>query len=102
MELFVFLNCLSGLVVLLNDRQVEKISACYYLISHTLFFGMPYLFSYSHVFLFFFYEFFEAPTNVYVEAPTNVYVEAPTNASMILAGVMLKLGEAGVYRINKS
>uniref|UniRef100_A0A2K6VIY6 Uncharacterized protein n=1 Tax=Onchocerca volvulus TaxID=6282 RepID=A0A2K6VIY6_ONCVO len=42
------------------------------------------------------------PTNVYVEAPTNVYVEAPTNASMILAGVMLKLGEAGVYRINKS
>nr|YP_009550078.1 NADH dehydrogenase subunit 4 [Onchocerca ochengi]ATA65711.1 NADH dehydrogenase subunit 4 [Onchocerca ochengi] len=109
------LFCLLG-----YGRQVEKVSACYYLIFYTLFFGMPYLFLYSHVFFFLnfvYYDFFVSYEFIFllslcflVKFPVyffhvwlpKVHVEAPTSASMILAGVMLKLGGAGVYRISKS
>nr|NP_954716.1 NADH dehydrogenase subunit 4 [Dirofilaria immitis]CAD61190.1 NADH dehydrogenase subunit 4 [Dirofilaria immitis] len=109
------LFCLLG-----YGRQVEKISACYYLIFYTLFFGMPYLFLYSHVFFFMnfvYYDFFFSYEFIFllslcflVKFPVyflhvwlpKVHVEAPTSSSMILAGVMLKLGGAGVYRISKS
>nr|ADN52150.1 NADH dehydrogenase subunit 4 [Loa loa] len=109
------LFCLLG-----YGRQVEKISACYYLVFYTLFFGMPYLFLYSHVFYFFnlvYYDFFVSFEFIFllslcflVKFPVyflhvwlpKVHVEAPTSASMILAGVMLKLGGVGVYRISKS
>nr|UYF12889.1 NADH dehydrogenase subunit 4 [Onchocerca lupi] len=109
------LFCLLG-----YGRQVEKVSACYYLIFYTLFFGMPYLFLYSNVFFFLnfvYYEFFVSYEFIFllslcflVKFPVyffhvwlpKVHVEAPTSTSMILAGVMLKLGGAGVYRISKS
>nr|AOP18643.1 NADH dehydrogenase subunit 4 [Dirofilaria repens] len=109
------LFCLLG-----YGRQVEKISSCYYLVFYTLFFGMPYLFLYSHVFFFLnfvYYDFFFSYEFVFllslcflVKFPVyffhvwlpKVHVEAPTSSSMILAGIMLKLGGAGVYRISKS
>nr|BAV81414.1 NADH dehydrogenase subunit 4 [Litomosoides sigmodontis] len=100
-------------------RQVEKVSACYYLIFYTLFFGMPYLFLCSRVFYFFnfvYYDFLVCYEFVFlmslcflVKFPVyfihvwlpKVHVEAPTSTSMILAGVMLKLGGSGLYRISK-
>nr|WLW41716.1 NADH dehydrogenase subunit 4 [Mansonella ozzardi] len=109
------LFCLLGF-----GRQVEKISACYYLIFYTLFFGMPYLFVYSRVFCFFdfvYYDFFMSFELVFflgmcflVKFPVyflhvwlpKVHVESPTSTSMILAGVMLKLGGVGFYRISGS
>ncbi|VDN84487.1 unnamed protein product [Brugia pahangi] len=63
------LFCLLG-----NGRQVEKVSACYYL-------SLVY---FLHVWL------------------PKVHVEAPTSTGMVLAGVILKLGGAGLYRIDKS
>nr|YP_011001039.1 NADH dehydrogenase subunit 4 [Mastophorus muris]WPN85875.1 NADH dehydrogenase subunit 4 [Mastophorus muris] len=109
------LFCLLGF-----GRQVEKISACYYLIFYTLFFGLPYLFFYSHVFCFFsfvYYDFFMSFESMLflslcflVKFPIyffhiwlpKAHVEAPTSTSMVLAGIMLKLGSVGVYRIGKS
>nr|YP_003734887.1 NADH dehydrogenase subunit 4 [Setaria digitata]ACZ44411.1 NADH dehydrogenase subunit 4 [Setaria digitata] len=109
------LFCLLG-----YGRQVEKISACYYLIFYTLFFGMPYLFLYSHVFDFFnfvYYDFFVSYEFVFllslcflVKFPVyflhvwlpKAHVEAPTSTSMVLAGVMLKLGGVGIYRMSCS
>nr|YP_004935158.1 NADH dehydrogenase subunit 4 [Acanthocheilonema viteae]ADN52138.1 NADH dehydrogenase subunit 4 [Acanthocheilonema viteae]BAV81392.1 NADH dehydrogenase subunit 4 [Acanthocheilonema viteae] len=109
------LFCLLG-----YGRQVEKVSACYYLIFYTLFFGMPYLFLYSRVFWFLsfvYYDFFMSYEFVFllslcflVKFPVyfvhiwlpKVHVESPTSTSMILAGIMLKLGGCGVYRMSKS
>nr|WGC93705.1 NADH dehydrogenase subunit 4 [Mansonella sp.] len=109
------LFCLLGF-----GRQVEKIGACYYLIFYTLFFGMPYLFIYSRIFCFFsfvYYDFFMSFELVFflsmcflVKFPIyflhvwlpKVHVEAPTSTSMILAGIMLKFGGAGLYRLGKS
>nr|YP_004935013.1 NADH dehydrogenase subunit 4 [Wuchereria bancrofti]ADN43961.1 NADH dehydrogenase subunit 4 [Wuchereria bancrofti] len=123
LSLYIFyeLTMLPVLFCLLGyGRQVEKISACYYLVFYTLFFGMPFLFFFSHVFNFFnfvYYDFFISYELVFllslcflVKFPVyflhvwlpKVHVEAPTSASMVLAGVMLKLGGAGFYRVSKS
>lgn len=109
------LFCLLG-----YGRQVEKVRACYYLIFYTLFFGMPYLFLCSRVFCFInfvYYDFFVSYEFVFlislcflVKFPVyfihvwlpKVHVEAPTSTRIILAGVILKLGGCGVYRISKS
>nr|QRZ60661.1 NADH dehydrogenase subunit 4 [Spirocerca lupi] len=109
------LFCLLGF-----GRQVEKIGACYYLIFYTLFFGFPYLFIYSSMMFFFnfvYYNFFMSYEFVLllslcflVKFPVyffhfwlpKAHVEAPTSTSMVLAGVMLKLGGGGVYRVSKS
>nr|YP_006576267.1 NADH dehydrogenase subunit 4 [Thelazia callipaeda]AFN20667.1 NADH dehydrogenase subunit 4 [Thelazia callipaeda] len=109
------LFCLLGF-----GSQVEKISACYYLVFYTLFFGFPFLFFFSHVFSFFnfvYFDFYMSFEFVFiltlcflVKFPLyffhvwlpKAHVEAPTSASMVLAGVMLKLGGAGVYRLSKS
>nr|YP_011004206.1 NADH dehydrogenase subunit 4 [Metathelazia capsulata]WPS93541.1 NADH dehydrogenase subunit 4 [Metathelazia capsulata] len=98
--------------------QVEKTSASYYLVFYTLFFSFPFLFVFSQVNYFFnfvYYDFFisfeltfflvfcflvKFPIYfVHVWLP-KAHVEAPTSVSMILAGVMLKLGGVGVFRIN--
>nr|YP_009127941.1 NADH dehydrogenase subunit 4 [Gongylonema pulchrum]AIY56395.1 NADH dehydrogenase subunit 4 [Gongylonema pulchrum] len=106
------LFCLLGF-----GRQVEKIGACYYLIFYTLFFGLPYLFFYSHLIFFFnfvYYDFFMTYESMLflsfcflVKFPVyffhlwlpKAHVEAPTSTSMVLAGVMLKLGGVGMYRM---
>ena len=100
-------------------RQVEKIGARYYLVFYTFFFGFPYLFIYSRVCDFFDFVYFNFNLGIewtlvlsfcfLVKFPIyffhvwlpKAHVEAPTSISMVLAGVMLKLGGAGVLRINK-
>nr|YP_010332258.1 NADH dehydrogenase subunit 4 [Tetrameres grusi]UNY39757.1 NADH dehydrogenase subunit 4 [Tetrameres grusi] len=106
--------CLLGF-----GSQVEKISASYYLVFYTMFFSLPYLFFYSRVLSFFnfvYYDFFFCYEFVFflslcflVKFPVyffhywlpKAHVEAPTSASMVLAGVMLKLGGVGFYRVVK-
>nr|QXT44860.1 NADH dehydrogenase subunit 4 [Crassicauda sp. Ningbo-2019]WHL46731.1 NADH dehydrogenase subunit 4 [Crassicauda magna] len=101
-------------------RQVEKISACYYLVFYTLFFGMPFLFVisyFSYFFVFVYFDFLVAYELMFflslcflVKFPVyllhlwlpKAHVEASTSISMLLAGVMLKLGGVGVYRFCKS
>nr|QDF64303.1 NADH dehydrogenase subunit 4 [Physaloptera rara] len=100
-------------------RQVEKIGASYYLVFYTFFFGFPYLFIYSRVcdfFDFVYFDFFlgfeyalvlsfcflvKFPIYFFHIWLPKAHVEAPTSISMVLAGVMLKLGGAGVLRISK-
>nr|WAP90820.1 NADH dehydrogenase subunit 4 [Neofoleyellides sp. XM-2022] len=100
--------------------QVEKISACYYLVFYTLFFSFPFLFLYNFLSFFFnfvYFDFFMSYEFVFflslcflVKFPIyflhvwlpKVHVESPTSVSMVLAGVMLKLGGVGIYRICKS
>nr|YP_004927919.1 NADH dehydrogenase subunit 4 [Heliconema longissimum]ACV96725.1 NADH dehydrogenase subunit 4 [Heliconema longissimum] len=101
-------------------RQVEKISACYYF--NFLYFIFWYtFFVYYYLYFFFFnfiyFDFFISYELMFflslcflVKFPVyflhlwlpKAHVEAPTSISMILAGVMLKLGGVGVYRFCKS
>nr|AJE61807.1 NADH dehydrogenase subunit 4 [Cephus sareptanus] len=103
--------------------QIERIEAGMYMMLYTLFFSLPFLLMMFYMynmmysmdieyinmnklnFDFFFYNFImmiffvKIPMfGLHVWLP-KAHVEAPVSGSMILAGVMLKLGGYGIYRL---
>nr|AWL21406.1 NADH dehydrogenase subunit 4 [Ruizia karukerae] len=106
------------LVMILGyGSQIEKISSAYYLIFYTGLCSFPFLFIYlkssyycSLVYFNFFYSWeilFILSMSFMVKFPDyflhlwlpKAHVEAPTTASMLLAGLLLKLGTAGFLRL---
>nr|UPL65671.1 NADH dehydrogenase subunit 4 [Helcomeria spinosa] len=100
--------------------QPERFSAGLYLLFYTLFASFPLLISIFYIFYFcgsLFYPFIVLDINIYlylslilaflVKMPMiffhfwlpKAHVEAPVSGSMILAGVLLKLGGYGLYRV---
>nr|YP_009186331.1 NADH dehydrogenase subunit 4 [Parastrongyloides trichosuri]BAT21172.1 NADH dehydrogenase subunit 4 [Parastrongyloides trichosuri] len=100
--------------------QIEKISSSYYLIFYAAFCSFPFLFCYftcDFSFLFCYFDFIVSWELMFVLSLTfmmkfpvfflhlwlpKAHVEAPTSASMLLAGLLLKLGTVGFLRIMKS
>nr|UYA96527.1 NADH dehydrogenase subunit 4 [Syrista sp. 1 GYN-2021c] len=122
---FLFEACLIPTLFLILGwgYQVERIQAGVYMILYTLFFSLPFLFL-----LFYLFEIMSSFDMIYlsnykldlgllaylvtfmvflVKIPMfmlhvwlpKAHVEAPVSGSMILAGVMLKLGGYGIYRM---
>nr|WAK83073.1 NADH dehydrogenase subunit 4 [Janus sp. 1 GYN-2022e] len=112
------------LLVLGWGYQIERVNAVMYMIMYTMFFSFPFLVGILYVFYDFgsvdiillgemkieidFSYFYYLMTNIFfVKMPMfsihgwlpKAHVEAPVAGSMILAGVMLKLGGYGLYRI---
>uniref|UniRef100_UPI0030E38439 NADH dehydrogenase subunit 4 n=1 Tax=Ayyaria chaetophora TaxID=1291247 RepID=UPI0030E38439 len=101
-------------------KKVERISSGLYMFFYTFFSSLPLLYSilflngFSNCFSFFFQESFEGMEMIYifcflsflVKMPMfffhswlpKAHVEAPVSGSMILAGVLLKMGGYGLYR----
>lgn len=121
-SLYVFyeLSLFPILIMLVGyGSQVEKIGAGYYLLFYTIFCSFPYLYVFfsSSSYLFFVYFdiflsweiFFLLRLSFIVKFPVyflhlwlpKAHVEAPTSASIILAGLLLKLGCVGFIRIMK-
>nr|ALO76563.1 NADH deshydrogenase subunit 4 [Urodontus sp. URO01] len=129
MNLFIFylffeISLIPTLILIIGwGYQPERVEAGIYMLFYTLFFSLPMMIS-----LFYFYEeflvldyfFFEVSINnlilffcltmvFFVKLPLfmvhlwlpKAHVEAPISGSMILAGVMLKLGGYGLYRVVK-
>nr|BAV82694.1 NADH dehydrogenase subunit 4 [Dictyocaulus viviparus] len=100
--------------------QIEKIGSLYYLLFYSIFCSMPFFYVYYNVFFFFsfcYFDFFVSWEFFFVlslmfmmKFPIfffhlwlpKAHVEAPTTASMLLAGLLLKLGTTGFLRIMKS
>nr|AGI96037.1 NADH dehydrogenase subunit 4 [Ascaridia sp. GHL-2013] len=99
--------------------QIEKISSAYYLLFYAAFCSFPFLFIYfKSLFLMNFVYFdlvfswemlFVLTLSFMMKFPVfflhlwlpKAHVEAPTTASMLLAGLLLKLGTAGFLRVMK-
>ena len=97
--------------------QVEKINSVYYIMFYTAFFVFPFLFIYFKSSFFFVLAgfdllisweiFFILSAGFIIKFPVyflhlwlpKAHVEAPTTASILLAGLLLKLGTAGFLRI---
>nr|YP_003433738.1 NADH dehydrogenase subunit 4 [Trichostrongylus vitrinus]ACX85104.1 NADH dehydrogenase subunit 4 [Trichostrongylus vitrinus] len=109
------------LVMILGfGSQIEKINSCYYLLFYASLCSFPFLFVYfkSNMLLSFCYfnflmsweMFFILTLSFMMKFPVyflhlwlpKAHVEAPTSASMLLAGLLLKLGTCGFLRIMKS
>lgn len=109
------------LVIILGfGRQIEKINSSYYLLFYARLCSFPFLFVYfkSNIMLslcyfnfFLRWEMFFILTLCFIiKFPVyflhlwlpKAHVEAPTSASMLLAGLLLKLGTCGFLRLIKS
>nr|AYW52345.1 NADH dehydrogenase subunit 4 [Entiminae sp. ACP-2013] len=122
--LFFEISLIPTLILIIGwGYQPERISAGIYLLFYTLLVSLPMMISlfflymkfYSLEFYFFFYTFdsliLYLCTNMifFVKIPMffihlwlpKAHVEAPVSGSMILAGVMLKLGGYGLLRLMK-
>ncbi len=106
------------LVIILGfGSQIEKINSSYYLLFYAAFCSFPFLFIYfntNFLLVFRYYDvllswevFFILSLRFIIKFPIyflhlwlpKAHVEAPTTASILLAGLLLKLGTAGFFRI---
>lgn len=116
--IFFELSIFPILVIILGyGSQIEKINSSYYLIFYAAFCSFPFLFVYfksNFLLVFTYYNFiiswemfFILSLRFIMKFPIyflhlwlpKAHVEAPTTASMLLAGLLLKLGTAGFLRI---
>lgn len=116
--IFFELSIFPILVIILGyGSQIEKINSSYYLIFYAAFCSFPFLFIYftrnfnlvfSYFDFFISWEiFFILRLSFIIKFPIyflhlwlpKAHVEAPTTASILLAGLLLKLGTAGFFRI---
>nr|YP_010575568.1 NADH dehydrogenase subunit 4 [Varestrongylus eleguneniensis]UZM11408.1 NADH dehydrogenase subunit 4 [Varestrongylus eleguneniensis] len=116
--MFFELSMFPILIMILGfGAQIEKIGSSYYLLFYTVFCSLPFLYVYYKSFFYFSYCFFDfllswemmfvLSLSFMVKFPVyflhlwlpKAHVEAPTTASMLLAGLLLKLGTAGFLRI---
>nr|YP_006702548.1 NADH dehydrogenase subunit 4 [Angiostrongylus vasorum]AFP58679.1 NADH dehydrogenase subunit 4 [Angiostrongylus vasorum] len=116
--MFFELSMFPILVMILGfGLQIEKIGSSYYLLFYTTFCSLPFLYVYYKSFFFMSYNYFDFFLSwellvvlslcFLVKFPVyflhlwlpKAHVEAPTSASMLLAGLLLKLGTAGFLRI---
>nr|YP_004927939.1 NADH dehydrogenase subunit 4 [Wellcomia siamensis]ACV96775.1 NADH dehydrogenase subunit 4 [Wellcomia siamensis] len=123
MMLYIFfeLSLFPMLIMILGyGFQIEKISAFYYLGFYTFLCSSPFLYVYFCSNFFLFYAYYDVVVSYemllfltfcfLVKIPVyffhlwlpKAHVEAPTVASMLLAGLMLKLGTVGVLRLLSS
>uniref|UniRef100_UPI0030E4EA3F NADH dehydrogenase subunit 4 n=1 Tax=Porrocaecum reticulatum TaxID=2161849 RepID=UPI0030E4EA3F len=119
--MFFELSMFPILVMILGyGSQIEKINSSYYLIFYAAFCSLPFLFVYFKSLLFFSFVYFDfnlswelvfiLSLSFMMKFPVyflhlwlpKAHVEAPTTASMLLAGLLLKLGTAGFLRILSS
>lgn len=107
------------IIILGYGSQIEKINSGYYLIFYASFCSFPYLFvyfyynfTYSFVYFYSFISWeliFFLSLGFIMKFPVyflhlwlpKAHVEAPTTARMLLAGLLLKLGTSGFFRIIK-
>nr|BAV78627.1 NADH dehydrogenase subunit 4 [Bursaphelenchus xylophilus] len=105
------------LMLLGYGYQIEKINAAYFLFIFTMFFSMPFFFFLFNIdftlMTFFFYNFYSWELFLFLSLMfmlkfpvyflhfwlPKAHVEAPTTASMLLAGLLLKLGTGGFIRL---
>lgn len=118
MYMYFELSMFPILVIILGyGSQIEKINSSYYLIFYAAFCSFPFLFVYFKRFFFIslvYFDFnlswemvFVLSLRFMIKFPVyflhlwlpKAHVEAPTTASMLLAGLLLKLGTAGFLRI---
>nr|YP_003097108.1 NADH dehydrogenase subunit 4 [Angiostrongylus cantonensis]ACT88791.1 NADH dehydrogenase subunit 4 [Angiostrongylus cantonensis] len=120
MMLYMFfeLSMFPILVMILGfGSQIEKIGSSYYLLFYTTFCSLPFLYVYFKSVFYFSYNYFDfflswemmfiLSLSFMVKFPVyflhlwlpKAHVEAPTTASMLLAGLLLKLGTVGFLRI---
>nr|ADV58574.1 NADH dehydrogenase subunit 4 [Ascaris lumbricoides] len=118
MYMYFELSMFPILVMILGyGSQIEKINSSYYLIFYAAFCSFPFLFVYFKSFFFIslvYFDFnlswemvFVLSLSFMMKFPVyflhlwlpKAHVEAPTTASMLLAGLLLKLGTAGFLRI---
>lgn len=116
--IFFELSIFPILVIILGyGSQIEKINSAYYLIFYAAFCSMPFLFVYFKSSLFISLVYFDfnlswemvfiLSLRFMMKFPVyflhlwlpKAHVEAPTTASILLAGLLLKLGTAGFLRI---
>lgn len=119
--MFFELSIVPILVMILGyGAQIEKISSAYYLIVYASFCSLPFLYilmkgdflmSFVYIDLYFSWELvFILSLGFLIKFPVfflhlwlpKAHVEAPTTASMLLAGLLLKLGTCGFLRLIKS
>lgn len=119
--IFFELSMFPVLVMILGyGYQIEKLGAFNYLLIYTVLCSMPFLFVYFSLDWNFILVYFDSVLSwelVFVISLTflmkfpvfflhlwlpKAHVEAPTTASMLLAGLLLKLGTVGFLRIMKS
>lgn len=104
-------------IILGYGYQIEKINSSYYLIFYAAFCSFPFLFIYyntNFIVVFCYYDvnvswelIFILSLSFIIKFPIyflhlwlpKAHVEAPTTASILLAGLLLKLGTAGFFRI---
>lgn len=108
------------LIILGYGSQIEKISSSFYLLFYASFCSFPFLFVFFYYFLNYHFVYFDRliswelvfilTLSFIIKFPVyflhlwlpKAHVEAPTSARILLAGLLLKLGTAGFFRIIKT